>query len=49
MFKLDGPFLNDWVEVAPRRVSGKKFHSRIMCGNYWYWILVEDMTDGKFA
>ena len=40
MFKLDGPFLNDWVEVAQRKVSFNEFHSGIVrgktVGNSWH-------------
>jgi len=32
MFKLDKPFLNDWVEVAQRKISGNEFRSRIVRG-----------------
>lgn len=53
MFKLDGPFLNDWVEVAQRKVNGNELNSWIVCGkkkigNSWYFIVVEDMTDEKY-
>ena len=27
MFKLDRPFLNDWVEVAQRKVNGNELNS----------------------
>ena len=32
MFKVDKAFLNDWVEVAQRKVSGIEFHSGIVRG-----------------
>ena len=32
MFKLDRPFLNDWVEVAQRKVNGNELNSWIVRG-----------------
>ena len=53
MFKLDRPFLNDWFEVAQRKLVVMSSIRGLCVGkrkisNSWYLIVVEDVIDEKY-